>query len=225
MDDQLHRCSKCNSLKPITSFPPSKAKNSGQWCRQCLRDDARRRKGLAASDRTTSCQQCGTTFTTTYSLATYCSRTCKDMAKNIARQAAIEAAKPDRTCAYCAAPLPRSMRSDAKFCSADCNMQAHRQTRNFRRRAGADAPLRPRKQPLVNLAAIAKRDKYRCGICGDRVDMKLKHPDPGFPSLDHIVPVSHGGDDLDPANLQLSHLRCNLAKRDRGGGEQLRLIG
>lgn len=85
--------------------------------------------------------------------------------------------------------------------------------------------MRPRKKPLVNLAAIAKRDGYRCGICGGRVDMKLKHPDPGFASLDHVVPIADGGDDLDPANLQLAHLRCNLAKRNRGGEEQLRLIG
>lgn len=85
--------------------------------------------------------------------------------------------------------------------------------------------MRPRKKPLINLAAIAKRDRYRCGICGERVDMTLKHPDPGFPSIDHIVPLAKGGSDIDPANLQLSHLRCNLAKRDRGGDEQLRLIG
>jgi 5-methylcytosine-specific restriction endonuclease McrA len=45
------------------------------------------------------------------------------------------------------------------------------------------------------------------------------------PSLDHIVPLSLGGSPDSPANLQLTHLRCNLAKRDRPAGEQLRLIG
>lgn len=121
--------------------------------------------------------------------------------------------------------MPKAMRSDAKFCSAECNMQAHRRTRAYRRRAAADASLRPRKKPLVNLDAIAKRDGYRCGICGGKVDMSLKHPDPGFASLDHIVPLAEGGADIDPANLRLAHLQCNVTRRDGGGGEQLRLIG
>lgn len=102
-------------------------------------------------------------------------------------------------------------------------MQAHRRTRNYRRRAGDTAPLRPRKQPLVNLADIAKRDGYKCGICGKPVDMKRKHPDPGFPSLDHIAPLSAGGDALDPSNLRLTHLRCNVTLRDKGSS-QLRLM-
>jgi len=225
MDGQLHRCSRCDSLKPLTSFPPSKARNKGQWCRQCLRDDKRHQLGLAASDRTATCDHCDTTFQTSFSKATYCSRACKDIAKNAERQALLNAAKPDRICAYCGTPLPKTKRADAKFCSAECNMQAHRQTRNFRRRAGTNAPLRPRKSPLINLADIAQRDGFRCGICGRKVDMSLKHPDPGFPSLDHVVPLANGGADIDPANLRLTHLRCNLSRRDGGGGEQLRFIG
>lgn len=218
-------CTKCGLTRTIDHFYVRKSGALNSWCKSCYRDwYAARNGGMVTSP----CGQCGEPMLVTSRRASephYCSRACKDIAKNAARQAAVDAAKPERECAYCAALLPRSMRADAKFCSADCNMQAHRQTRNFRRRAGEEAPKRPRKKPLINLAAIAKRDKYRCGICGDRVDMKLKHPDPGFPSLDHIVPLAHGGDDLNPANLQLAHLRCNLSKRDKGGGDQLRLIG
>jgi len=42
-------------------------------------------------------------------------------------------------------------------------------------------------------------------------------------SLDHILPFAAGGAHL-KANVQCSHLRCNIRKRTGGGG-QLRLIG
>lgn len=227
------QCGRCRVEKPTDQFCPSYRGKPGTWCKACFSEYTRlRKRGIKPQPSTHHgvvrvCAQCGSFFEPRFIKDTtaFCSRACKDITKNAARQAAIDAAKPDRECAYCAAPLPRSKRADAKFCSAECNEKAHRQTRNFRRRAGEEAPLRPRKKPLVNLAAIAKRDRYRCGICGDKVDMTLKHPDPGFASLDHVVPLAQGGADLDPANLRLAHLRCNLSRRDVGGGEQLRLIG
>lgn len=63
---------------------------------------------------------------------------------------------------------------------------------------------------------IAERDGYTCQLCGGHVDMELKWPDPGFPSIDHIIPLSRGGSDL-KTNVQLAHLRCNIAK---GAGGQ-----
>ncbi|KNX39497.1 hypothetical protein VV01_14575 [Luteipulveratus halotolerans] len=71
---------------------------------------------------------------------------------------------------------------------------------------------------------IAKRDGFKCGLCGRRVAMDLVWPHPMSPSLDHVVPLSEGGDHA-PANVQLAHLRCNVSKGARGGGEQLALIG
>lgn len=226
------QCGRCRETKPPLDFSPSYRGVKGTWCKACFAEYSRiRKRGLIPPKSTATgamavCDLCGATYAKKQDRESrFCSRSCKDIAKNAARQAAINAAKPDRECAYCATPLPRTKRSNAKFCSAECNMKAHRQTRNFRRRAGEEAPRRPRKKPLVNLAAIARRDRYRCGICGGKVDMALKHPDPGFPSLDHIVPLAHGGDELDPANLRLAHLRCNLSRRDAGSEEQLRLIG
>jgi 5-methylcytosine-specific restriction endonuclease McrA len=153
----------------------------------------------------------------------YCSRPCKTNARNAAKQAAVDAAKPDRKCQWCGADIAKTRRADAKFCSADCNEQAHRRTRAYRRRGGTGE--RPRKQPLVNLAALANRDGCKCALCGKRVDLTLTHPHPMFATVDHVVPISHGGDPLDPANCRVVHLSCNVARRDRGGSEQLRLLG
>lgn len=117
--------------------------------------------------------------------------------------------------------MPRKMRSDAKFCSSACNDKAHSATRKAAQRAG----LTNRKGELISLAYIAERDRWRCGICGGRVAKSRNHPDPLAPSIDHIVPIACGGEPSNPANLQLSHLRCNLVKRDTETGEQLRLLG
>lgn len=111
------------------------------------------------------------------------------------------------------------MRSDAKFCSVACSDAAHNVTRKMAKRAGA---TKQPGDPLLDRNVIAARDNYRCGLCGGRVDMALKHPAPLYGSIDHIVPLAVGGTN-DLTNLQLAHLRCNLSKRD-GGGQQLRMI-
>jgi len=53
--------------------------------------------------------------------------------------------------------------------------------------------------------------------------MKQVVPHPKAPTVDHIVPVSEGGDDT-RANVQLAHFVCNSVKGARGS-QQLALIG
>ncbi|BBC30009.1 hypothetical protein SGFS_013030 [Streptomyces graminofaciens] len=76
----------------------------------------------------------------------------------------------------------------------------------------------------VLLADIAERDGWRCHICGTRVGKKIAWPHPRSASLDHVVPLSKQGPHT-PANVRLAHLGCNSSKGNRGGGEQLLLIG
>lgn len=70
---------------------------------------------------------------------------------------------------------------------------------------------------------IGDRDDWRCQLCRRKVNRELSHPDPMAPSIDHIIPISHGGADT-RANVQLAHLRCNIVKGNRGT-DQLRLVG
>jgi hypothetical protein len=78
-------------------------------------------------------------------------------------------------------------------------------------------------EPVI-LAWIADRDHWRCHICKTRVGKKIAWPHVRSASLDHVVPLSKGGAH-DPSNVRLAHLGCNSAKGNRGGGEQLLLIG
>jgi 5-methylcytosine-specific restriction endonuclease McrA len=80
------------------------------------------------------------------------------------------------------------------------------------------------KHEAVYAQRVFERDRWRCGVCRKKIDPKLKNPHPMSVSLDHVVPLSQGGDHS-YANTQATHLTCNIARGARGGGEQLRLIG
>jgi 5-methylcytosine-specific restriction endonuclease McrA len=227
-------CGRCKELKTDEEFAPSYRGKAGTWCRSCFAAyNRQRQRGIKpppsrGHDVTLSCEWCTATFTpqilkTGKMQNRYCSPQCKSNARNAVAAADREAAKPvTRQCVHCGADMPQAMRADAKFCSENCSSRAHAITRKMHRRIGLAG--RKKGAPLLERNYIAERDKFRCGICGGKVDMKLQHPDPLFGSIDHIVPLSRGGTN-DLANLQLAHLRCNLSKNDRGGAEQLRLIG
>ena len=55
-------------------------------------------------------------------------------------------------------------------------------------------------------ATILKRDGYECAYCGSHAN-----------SVDHIIPVAHGGEDH-PDNLIASCGSCNSKKRDKTVG-------
>ncbi len=69
---------------------------------------------------------------------------------------------------------------------------------------------------------IFERDNWQCGICGRKINRRLKFPHPRSKSIDHIIALSKGGADA-PINLQAAHLRCNMSKNSGSGG-QLRLL-
>jgi HNH endonuclease len=67
------------------------------------------------------------------------------------------------------------------------------------------------------LAARLKRQGDPCWLCGHAIDPALKSPHPQSFSMDHIIPVSMGGDPADPYNVRSAHRLCNM-KRGTGRG-------
>lgn len=54
-----------------------------------------------------------------------------------------------------------------------------------------------------------------CAACGHPIDLALTDRyDPGYPTVDHKVPVALGGTD-ELENLQAMHRGCNLAKHSK----------
>lgn len=75
----------------------------------------------------------------------------------------------------------------------------------------------------VDVGEVYKRDSWKCGICGKKVDRNLTYPHPRSASLDHVIPLSRGGKH-ESVNCQLAHLDCNVRKGNRGSGDQLAIF-
>lgn len=63
-----------------------------------------------------------------------------------------------------------------------------------------------------------------CGICGRPVDKTLRFPDPWSAVVDHIIPVTKGGNPSDISNLQLAHNCCNRQKADKTYADKSKAI-
>jgi len=83
--------------------------------------------------------------------------------------------------------------------------------------------LRDRTRERVGKDEIAERDGWRCGICDRLIPRTLKVPNPRALVLDHLLPVSVGGEHT-RANLRAAHFSCN-SRRGAVGSAQLRLVG
>ena len=74
-------------------------------------------------------------------------------------------------------------------------------------------------RPWARKCAVIYAEEVECWICGHLVDFSLPYLDrlgkenPGYRSVDHIIPIALGGTD-DRSNLKLSHLICNKLKKD-----------
>lgn len=66
----------------------------------------------------------------------------------------------------------------------------------------------------VSKAELLERDGWVCHLCGGDIDRSLSWPDPGYATVDHVVPLSLGGEHS-MANCKAAHLSCNSAKGNR----------
>lgn len=71
-----------------------------------------------------------------------------------------------------------------------------------------------RQHERIDRNIVFERDDFTCKLCGGALDMGAAKAHPLAPTLDHIVPLSRGGDHL-YANVQAAHFRCNTAKGNR----------
>lgn len=55
---------------------------------------------------------------------------------------------------------------------------------------------------------VFERDKWKCHICGGRIDKSLTAPDRSSATLDHIVPLTFGGEHT-MHNIKAAHYGCN----------------
>lgn len=195
------------------------------------------------------CEGCGTTWTATQTTARWCSPAClrlwREKAERERQRTAWLPVIPDWPYgrAWCRIPdghparqhrpAPRlfvqgnCIRCGEPFCvhseagiASYCSRRCQRADTKARRRAAQrDAYVEH-----VYRSRIFERDGWRCRLCGKKTKRDAVAPHPLAPVLDHIIPLAKGGTH-EPSNTQCAHFLCNSRKGDRGGGEQLMLIG
>lgn len=179
-----------------------------------------------------TCEECGTTWVNASAASRHCSPECaraSRFTKDVelwrplpwwARHRVWVVQAPRRRwyagrCRRCDASFV-SDQPENRYCSRPCG------------RADAKARRRARKKNAyvsdVYRKKIFERDKWTCQLCHRKVNQRAVVPHPRAPVLDHIIPLNDDGTH-EPANVQCAHFLCNSIKSDRGGGEQLLLIG
>jgi len=157
------------------------------------------------------CEWCDEPFQTEFETKTYCSRAHKERAREKRKRIAQSLRNNSFckifsiTCVVCE-NLFTGKTFDSKYCSTECK-QFYKQQKNRDRE---------RNHNTKNKGIRAKlffRDKGLCQICLTPIEIHRAYPDPLSLSIDHIMPLSRGGTSA-MYNLQISHLKCNLEKRD-----------
>lgn len=87
------------------------------------------------------------------------------------------------------------------------NLDRSRDNRRARKARVRDAFVEP-----VLASEVFERDGWICGLCSSPIPRDAVWPDLLSPSVDHIVPLSRGGEHS-MANVQASHLSCNSRKQ------------
>lgn len=74
----------------------------------------------------------------------------------------------------------------------------------------------------VDVIVLAEWQRWKCYLCSKPISKDMKAPDPMSCSLDHLVPLSVGGEHS-YANCVAAHFGCNSRKQARPMNEQLKL--
>lgn len=223
-------CSKCGEVKPLEEFYRDSRKRDGRQsaCRACslvasaswkARNKERRRATNAAWEAANRDRRKAITA------SWYAANRERKRATGVAWRAANRERKRATDEAYrsnnlervraasrswVAANAERAKANTARWAAAHPDKIVEKEAR--RRARKANAPVREN----ISRQRVWARDRGRCHICGKKCD-------PQKWDIEHIVPLSHGGEES-MRNVAVAHPRCNYRKGTTGPGQQ-RLFG
>ena len=109
-------------------------------------------------------------------------------------------------------PVCGALTTRPKYCSDACAHKVHNQTHDARRRIMISTAMVDND---ITVEGLFQRDKGICQICGEPCDYNdYVYKDNTFvagnnyPSVDHIIPLSKGGEHS-WSNVRLAHRHCN----------------
>ena len=164
------------------------------------------------------CTACGSVFVLGSAKASseVCSRSCA-MARRRAYENGRRVRQPmsQRECPHCGSTF-ESSNPRQRHCSTKCgDRAAHSRRRAVRIGAYVEDVWR---------AKVYARDGYVCQLCRKPMKMSAEVPHPKAPTLDHVIPLVHGGTH-EYANVQAAHFICNSRKSAGDAQLNLSLIG
>lgn len=114
--------------------------------------------------------------------------------------------KTKRDCEECGRSFLSRM-DMAKYCSKTCRNRTYSRAHKARLKNA-------KRGEYVGTVAVFRRDRWHCQECGLHTPRELRGTiDPCAPELDHVHPLSQGGEHT-WANVQLLCRSCNIAKSD-----------
>jgi hypothetical protein len=246
--DESKQCSSEGCQRRAVAKGMCQPHRSGLW-RQEQAAKGISRKRYPSNAKSKACIHCGSAFKTTTSATRYCKDCFKKQRWKSTRShelvvytGPVFVRKPKIN----KNPIPRSKRKfksgSCKTCGTwfitlnmdvTCSLKCQKawQKKNpsaveAKRVAKDRRRARKRNAFVENVyrKKVFEADGYRCHLCNQKTDPTKKVPHPRSPTLDHIIPLAAGGTH-EPSNCRTACFLCNALKGDRGGGEQLLLIG
>lgn len=228
-------CTRCGSPTPAKPDKGPRATYCSRACKSAASYE-RRRVEIQARKREASrlrllavlkvCPECAAEFTPAKTVKqVFCTAKCnsdahRDSLDRICAEGDCD--RPVRAKGLCAKHY-RAQHPNARNWKKNGNPEVRRATLRRKTQLRRARLTDPTAEP-IDRDAIGERDGWRCGLCLKAVDNALPYPHPDSPSLDHIEPLSLGGRHA-AANVQISHLSCNVSKGNRVKDVQPLLIG
>ena len=136
----------------------------------------------------------------------YCSNTCSDILAKEVYMESRELQSGSKECEECGTVFYANSRFNViVLCSKKCSKKRNKRARRARKREAYSEPYRA--------IDIYRRDKWKCQLCGKKVNPNLPYTDKMSATIDHITPLGPDGPDS-PDNVQLAHRICNSLKGD-----------
>jgi 5-methylcytosine-specific restriction endonuclease McrA len=181
---------------------------NARWCSHRCLSWSQRNPGVPhPSTASRSCAQCGVNIDHRDVRSRFCSPLCRD------RRTMNYVVGEARTCPQCGEEF-LTRRKSSVYCGQACRVTAdylaNRSDYMIRAKAYR-ARTRGARVETFSHEAVFERDGWICYLCHTPVDREVAWPHPLMPSLDHVVPLSRGGEHS-RANTKLAHLGCNLSK-------------